>query len=403
MDKAYGTPQMYKQFVDACHQHGMAVIFDVVYNQATGNCPLARLYWNSSTGKPAAENPWFNVDAPHPYAVYCDFDHSSPLTRAFVKRNLKYLLTEYHVDGFRFDMAKGFTQKTSTEATAGNYDQSRIDILSDYASTVTQTNPDAVVILELFADQSEEKVLGEKGCLMWHNLNNAYCQTAMGYKDDSDFGGLTTWGTDMPAGAWIGYMESHDEERCAYKQKTWGNGSLLQSDLKTRMSQLEANADFFFTVSGPKMIWQFGELGYDYSINSNQTGTAIDDSYRTERKPIRWDYFDDPYRKELYTTYSRLMALRAAHPQLFSQSAFCSWKVSTSDWDTGRFLTLETVDGQGLVVVGNFTNTPITPNVTFPSSGTWYDFTNNDATIEIASPQTITVPANSARVFTSFP
>ncbi|NVB76354.1 alpha-amylase family glycosyl hydrolase, partial [Phocaeicola vulgatus] len=46
MDKAYGTKAMYKQFIDACHEAGMAVILDVVYNHATGNNPLAKLYWD---------------------------------------------------------------------------------------------------------------------------------------------------------------------------------------------------------------------------------------------------------------------------------------------------------------------------------------------------------------------
>lgn len=32
------------------------------------------------------------------------------------------------------------------------------------------------------------------------------------------------------------------------------------------MNQLAANAAFCFTVPGPKMIWQFGELGYDETL-----------------------------------------------------------------------------------------------------------------------------------------
>ena len=111
MDKAYGTDKMYKQFIDACHEKGIAVILDVVYNHATGNNPLAKLYWDGKKNKTAANNPWFNVDAPHPYSVFHDFNHESPLVRTFVKRNLQFLLEEYHFDGFRFDLTKGFTQK----------------------------------------------------------------------------------------------------------------------------------------------------------------------------------------------------------------------------------------------------------------------------------------------------
>ncbi|KAA6301353.1 MAG: hypothetical protein EZS26_002550, partial [Candidatus Ordinivivax streblomastigis] len=35
------------------------------------------------------------------------------------------------------------------------------------------------------------------------------------------------------------------------------------------MKQLAVNTAFFLTVPGPKMIWQFGELGYDISIEQD--------------------------------------------------------------------------------------------------------------------------------------
>ena len=53
------------------------------------------------------------------------------------------------------------------------------------------------------------------------------------------------------------------------------------------------------------MVWQFGELGYDYSIDYNG---------RTGEKPIRWDYPDDFRRKYLYDFYGALIKLRTEHP-----------------------------------------------------------------------------------------
>ena len=120
------------RFIDECHNRGIAVILDVVYNHATGANPFARMWWDAANNKTATNNPYFNVDAPHPYSVFHDFNHESELVRNFVKRNLKFLLEEYNIDGFRFDLTKGFTQRTSTESTAGNYDASRIAILKDY-------------------------------------------------------------------------------------------------------------------------------------------------------------------------------------------------------------------------------------------------------------------------------
>ena len=72
MDKAYGTKEDYKDFINACHQEGIAVILDVVYNHATGNFPHAKLYWDEANNKTAENNPFFNVDAPHPYSVFHD-------------------------------------------------------------------------------------------------------------------------------------------------------------------------------------------------------------------------------------------------------------------------------------------------------------------------------------------
>ncbi len=54
MDKAYGRDEAYKEFVDECHSRGIAVILDVVYNHATGNNPLAQLYWDDETSKTAS-------------------------------------------------------------------------------------------------------------------------------------------------------------------------------------------------------------------------------------------------------------------------------------------------------------------------------------------------------------
>lgn len=391
MDKAYGTKNDYRDFIDLCHSKGMAVILDVVYNHATGAHPFAKLYWNAKNNETAGNNPWFNVKEPHPYGAFHDFNHESPLVRAFVKRNLQFLLKEYKIDGFRFDMTKGFTQHSSTKDTAGNYDASRIAILKDYNEAVKAVNPDAVVILEHFAVLSEETELAKAGMHLWRNANNAYCQTAMGYQSDSDFGGLATNGTTVPFGGWVGYMESHDEERGAYKQTQWGVTNALKTDLSTRMKQLEVNASLFFTIPGPKMIWQFGELGYDVSIEENG---------RTGKKPIRWNYYEMAARKGLYDTYSKLIALRTSHKEFFESTATMNLKVGTSDWANGRYVSLKTLTGKGLVAVGNFTDTQVDCPVNFQSTGTWEDYMGNGPDLTVASEtQSIAVPAHSFFVY----
>lgn len=67
-DKAYGTPDDYKRFIDACHQRGMAVIMDMVLNHSFSQSPLVQMYFDANAGEygqVSASNPWYNVSSPN--------------------------------------------------------------------------------------------------------------------------------------------------------------------------------------------------------------------------------------------------------------------------------------------------------------------------------------------------
>lgn len=197
----------------------------------------------------------------------------------------------------------------------------------------------------------------------------------------------------MPFGAWVGFMESHDEERAAYKQTQWGNYN-LKTDLDSRMKQLAVNCALCFAVPGPKMVWQFGELGYDVSIEENG---------RTGRKPVKWEYYENTSRKELYDVYSLMINLRSGHPELFSSTQNMEWAVGQANWNAGRFVSLRSIEGKGLVVAGNFTNTAVECDVNFQSAGTWYNYIDENDVLELPSEnRKIAIPAHSFVVYTNF-
>ncbi len=400
MDKAYGTKDMYKTFIDECHKRGIAVILDVVFNHATGSHPFAKLYWNSATNKTASNNPWFNVDAPHPYSVFHDFNHSSSLVRNFVKRNLDFMLKEYKFDGFRFDLTKGFTQTQSNDNTAANYDASRITILKDYYDQIKATDPNAYMIIEHFCVDAEEKELANYGLIPWGKKNNEYCQTAMGYSSSSNFNGVNGWTRDWTYNNLVGYMESHDEERTIYKAKTYGSAQVKPS-LDVQMERAALNAAFFIPIPGAKMIWQFGELGYDYSINSKAGSTDISESNRTSRKEIRWDYYDVPQRKAVYDIYAKLNYLRKNYGNAFDNPAYWNMQVTEYDWNTGRRIALNS-DDLKMVIVGNFRpDASITANPNFPATGTWYDLMTGETINVTNANMTIDLAANKFKVLTN--
>ena len=234
---------------------------------------------------------------------------------------MQYWINEYKIDGYRLDLTKGFTQKSSTEATASNYDESRINILTDYYNAAKAAKSDVMFILEHFCSASEETELANRGMYLWREVNNAYSQAAMGYQSDSDFGGMNS----LPR-RWVGFAESHDEERNFFKAKTYGIGT-VKTDSVYRISRVPLNIAFTTLVPGPKMIWQFGEMGYDYSIDSN--------GGRVDAKPSAWSYLNLAHRKAAYDASSKVISLRRLYPDAFTTGSF-SLQVAEADWNAGR-------------------------------------------------------------------
>jgi 1,4-alpha-glucan branching enzyme len=410
-DKYYGPKNSLKEFIDSCHKRGIAVVMDIALNHATGQCPLAALYWNSSTNQPAANNPWFNVTATHPFNVFNDFNHESLATKYFFSRVVEHWLQNYKLDGFRFDLSKGYTQ-TNTCTTGGcntgaevaawsAYDQSRINIWKRYYDTLQLKSPGAYVILEHFADNNEEITLSNYGMLLWGNLAYNYQQAAMGYNTDWDF----SWGIytvrNWTTPNLITYMESHDEERLMYKNLQYGNnsGGYNIKDLNTALSRIELNGAFLFTIPGPKMLWEFGEMGYDYSINYCPSNGSINDSCRLSPKPIRWDYLQNIMRLRVHDIFAALMKLRS-HP--LYKDVFLTNQVERDL--TGAFKWLKVLtDTSRILVVGNFGVTSQTGAVTFPSPGTWYDYLNGTTMNATGGAQSMTLQPGEYHVYLNRP
>ena len=398
IDKYYGTRDAFKSLIDACHQNGIAVILDVVYNHAFGSAAVTNLYWDGATGKPAGNSPYLNVDAKHPFNVGYDFNHESAATKYYTKRTLTYLLEEFRVDGFRFDLSKGMTQ-TNSGTDAGKmsaYDQSRIDILSDYNNTVQAISPGAYTILEHFADNSEEQVLQAKGMMLWGNGNYNVNEAVMGFTNN-DFG----YGIDAQKRGWsnrhlIGYAVSHDEERMAYKSKAFGN-VVAGHNVKTPAIYIPRVAmayGFVMATPGPKMIWQFDELAYDYSINTCEDGVTIQDGCRLSNKPVRWDYWTaDATRRK---TYYKIAAIN--HLKLNELGFYKPTSYVFSSGGSFKKLNLNHVD-LNTVVIGNFDVSSSSSSVTFPHTGTWYDYMTGDSLVVSTSSLAITLAAGDWKVY----
>lgn len=393
-DKYYGCSTAYKLFIDECHKRGIAVILDVVFNHAWGQHPWCKMYWNGN--KPSADNPFFNVDAPHNWSVGNDWKMESPAVQSYFCDVLKYWLTEYKVDGYRFDLAKGLGDSNSYKNNydAGGYNASRIQNIKRFINAIKDANPNAYCIFEYFVDKSEENEIANAGGMSWKKMTSQYAQSAMGYSSNSSFSGMYSGDESRPFGSIVSYMESHDEERTAYSQKT--SGTSLAKITLYGMRRLGSNAAFTILVPGPKMIWQFGEMGYDISGGNGDT----------DPKAPHWEYLDNEYRKGLHDSYKEQLSIRNNNPELFSSNAEFYWSVGTSNWDSGRFITARNKSvGKELVAAYNPTASQKTFSYTFDNPGGKYYIASKTYKVEPSFDSksgTITIPAHSYVVVTNF-
>ncbi len=371
VDKAYGPKAKLQELVDACHERGIAVILDMVMNHSDWPNPQILMWWQNNA--PAANNPFFNTVAP-PNGVdfFFDYDHQAEATQDFTKRVMDFWREEFHIDGYRWDLSQGFTWN----GTGGSYDQDRIDLWSNYGSHVWSQDPDFYMILEHWTDNNEEKALSDMGFMTWANVTHDYQEASMGYGSNLAWASWQERGWNHPRS--VSYTESHDEERLMYKNMQFGNGGggYDITALETALGRVELAACFNIPLPGPKMIWQFGELGYDYSINTCSDGVTINEDCRVAAKPVRWDYREMPARYRVYQVMSALSALKRDHP-VFQTTDF-NWDV----WGFGKRLQLNGAQ-MDVVVAGNFQVTPLSMAPGFQHTGTWYDYFTG-ASVEVS-------------------
>jgi len=357
------------------------------------------MYWDESNSLIANNNAWFNRVATHPYSIGYDLNHESGHTRELVKDNLSYWMTEYKIDGFRFDLAKGFTQNNTGDDIGAwsAYDQSRVDIIMDYYNHVKSVNANANFILEHFADNSEETVLANNGCMLWGVMTEQFSQATMGYQSNSDFSAAYFGGEGGRAWNYpnlIPFMESHDEERQMFQNINYA--AYGADNLETSLRYSKAAATFYMAIPGPKMIWQLEELGYDEGIQLCPDGTYTEDC-RTAAKPIHWEYRDEPLRKELYNYYSWMARLKKGYAT-FREGSY------TRDFSgSGKRMWLAHSD-MNVVVAGNFGTTAFDMTPGFQHTGTWYDFfTGQSVEISDAGGHTVNFQPGDVHLWTDVP
>nr|WP_314898332.1 alpha-amylase family glycosyl hydrolase [uncultured Flavobacterium sp.] len=422
LDKFHGSSSKLKEFVDLCHQNGIAVILDVALNHAFGRNPMVRMWMNDPDGdgwgSPTAENPYFNTTAKHSYSVGEDFNHASALTKNYVKRVIKQWVQEYKIDGLRWDLTKGFTQNCTSgdDACTNAYQADRVAILKDYADYSWGLDPTHYTIFEHLGTNTEEQEWANyrisetpsKGVMMWGKMTDQYNNLTMGYA--SNIYNMTGTSRGFTANRLMGYAESHDEERLMYKNLQFGNSTNASHNVKTlnvALSRMSALGAVSLLVPGPKMIWHFGELGMENSIYSCNNGTVNDNSTtisgdcKLDTKPQpQWtnNWLGDANRNKVYTDWTKMIALKTTDPVFLgtatinnTSSLYPNIKIANS--------TLLPTQLKDVLILANFDVTTQNVATGFPYTGVWYNLMD-DTSINVTNVSaTIAIPAGGYKIY----
>ena len=140
------------KFVRACHQHGIGVILDVVYNHFYGDTDLWRFdgwsendrggiyFYNDERG----DTPWGGRP-----------DYGRPEVRQFILDNVAMWFAEYHIDGLRVDSTI-YMRNTAGRDNDPDHDISDAwSLLQDIVSLAHKIKPDSLIIAEDSASNAQ--------------------------------------------------------------------------------------------------------------------------------------------------------------------------------------------------------------------------------------------------------
>lgn len=401
LDKRYGPPSKLKEFIDLCHQNGIAVILDVALNHVFGRSPLERMWmldtdndgWANGTGyKTSAENPYINQDAMHSYSVGSDLNHfrePDNLTNAYSVATIKHWIEEYKIDGFRWDLTKGFTQQCPPNVSGGQdactngYRSDRVAKLKWYADKQWEIDPNFLVIFEHLGNggsYTEEVEWANylrsgdtKGIMQWRKMTDPYADLLKG--NFADISGIAD-ATDR----FVGYAESHDEERVAYK--ALNEAGQTQGNLAKVHQRLQAMGAVHLLVPGPKMIWHFGELGWNSSLWTCNNGvvsySSPDCKLDTKPQP-QWtgNWLTDTNRSAIYNSWAKMIDMKKTE-NVFENGTY-AWNIGNTGhprldvWTS----TTQTAALSYVFVLTNFTDNTYNVVGGFPFTGTWANLMDN--------------------------
>ena len=313
----------FKEMVQTFHENGINVVMDVVYNHAFdgGNFCYNKIvpnYFSRFYG----EGNWSNGSG-------CGNDIATErsMTRNYIVDSILHWVEEYHVDGFRFDLAGLIDTQTINEIADAVHEKypyvmlygegwsSGATAVEDGYSLTTQGNAYAVPEFSFFNDGIRNAIAGDNG-------NSWGFASGAGDKADAIanyFRASNGWST-TPTQA-INYVSCHDNYSLMDKLCISRNGAYW-SEL-ARMNNL--SAAIYMMAQGTPFIYSGEEVLRE---KKDAKGNRYDNAYGTDDyiNKIRWsDLVSKEYANVANDYYAGLVEFRKNHAALRCPDGTSAW------------------------------------------------------------------------------
>jgi pullulanase len=376
-----------KRLVTACHERGIHVIMDGVFNHVSTDFPYKFLYLDIDqcpyTGRFGGHFPGLQ-----------DLNFNNECTQAFIRDVCLYWIDTFGIDGIRFDNTVNYHVSSDARGIP--------TLLSDIQAYLDRTVQQNFSMTLEHLDLSAAQLVNDTDATSyWDNALYQHC-----------FGNLWAYriepgllnalannrflnGPDKVATLYIG---NHDHSHVAWQAGARNNLGAMQ------WYRTHPYAIALLTSPGSPMIQNGQEFAEDYWIPENDQGTGR----RVLPRPLRWKLLNDAIGQSVFGLYQRLIQIRHAYPSLRSRNfypeAWEEWQTRFSPAgfgvDTKRQLVLyhrwgTADDGslQRFYIVLNFSEQTQRVTVPFPEDGPWTDLlsgwtptvSNNRLDFEIGS------------------
>jgi 1,4-alpha-glucan branching enzyme len=406
----WGRSEELKRLIDACHQKGIAVILDVVYQHVHADFAYNRVYKDSCETGPMGTFP------NGPFGPVTTFP-GHPFTQEYFHKVNQYWLQEYHVDGFRYNDVPDYYDGPTGEG---------------YAKLVYETYHDSLPISRFQDPQGFSRIiqcaedLNDPQGILRQTYSNATWQDRLlnkvedmarnQYVDEEFVSLLNPYALDYPASrdfdgkqapvAPFQYLNSHDHEHLitsfGVKPGIGGPEDLLFGD-RANTPRLQPYIIALYTCQGIPMLWQGEELAENYTLPSGSNARI------SRPRDMHWEYLYDQYGQELIRLYRILARLRRQIPALRSRE-FQGITVIPGAMTVAYQRQMSTAEPQQTaVIILNFSKSDQGVTIPFSKAGTYREMINNDVRpqpLEITvhndnDTVQVTIPSNYGYVFVS--